>query len=329
MKSSIEENYQLPERLLALDSAVKLVLANAIDYEADINSRNLSLEQKKEHIQVAVSDLDRQAMPVFFEARVQVEGHYRYPYPSLVDGKVVISTIYEYGMRRGISLGFFGELAQRSSQADYDDEDSYQAMLSHGVRLGKMVVRTDLVELAGPATLKAPVAYSNLSLCVIEDYKSQTDAEKRVRSNQRDAEWTDELDSILYNADGPDLSKVGKILSRLKLLKGDKVYDYLGYINSTLRAESEVADVVCKYLMDYGPDNNAPLWVSTPELITGLNPTLGFGDAYAIDNARQAIVKQKFQIPILSMRATLPIHNSNQEHIIQIPLEAIQCSEFK
>lgn len=324
MQSSPEQ-FELPDQLREISEKTQGIIEDAVSFENDINSCGASYDRKKTLIQAAVNDLDQRAMNVFFGQRVEIEGSYAYPIPVSDGNDVILRIIHEYGVRRGESHGFFGHVVSVDNEEANPDE--LPAKLFHGVALGTLVLSTSFMHLTGTGRIQAPVTESGLSLCSIEDYKSMIIAEQRVRSNEPDAVWADMLDENLYSVDGPDLKALGDTLNQLRLVQGDKVHDYVSYINTVLRADAEVAAVLCDHLLDYVPQQALPVWISTPELISGWNPTIGMGDSYKMDRAHQRVIKQQFQEPVLTLRAML--NGSSDEHVLHIPLDAIQCSEFK
>ncbi len=324
---STPEQFQLPDRLLELSDNTQRIVNNAITFEQDINSCAVTYDRKRTLIQAAITDLDKQAMQVFFGQRVEIEGSYSYPIPISDGSDVVLKTIHEYGVRRGESLGFYGHLVEVGDEAEEANPDDLQAKFVHGVTLGTMVVQNSYLNLVGSARLQAPVTESGLSLCCVEDYKTLLAAESKVRQNQDEEKWTDTLDELLYSPEGPDLRELGETINQLRLVQGDKIHDYVTYINLVLRADIDVAAVLCDHLLDYVPERAMPVWISSPDLISGWNPTIGMADAYKMDKANNRVIKLHSKEPILTLRAMLA--GSSEEHVLHIPLDAIQCSEFK
>lgn len=327
MKATPGELIILPDALMELEIATHQILRNALDYEADLNVTSATTDIKSKLLQSAVHDLDRQAIGVYFGRPVQIEGNYSYPTPEIAGDDVLLRTIHEFGLRRGSSLGFYGKTVEYFDEAGAIDPMLNEVRLFHAASIGNMVIQSNLLGLQGGAKLEAPIRHSTLSLCSVEDFKTQVAAEQRIRGNKRDARWADTIDDALFQPDGPNLKQLGGRLTRLQLLHSDKVPDYLTYINETLKSDGCVTEVICDQLFDYGPGQLAPVLVRSDNVISGYEPMICLADAYRIDHLRQTATKLARLEPVLSLRATL--QGRSGDHILHVPLSGIHCSEFK
>jgi hypothetical protein len=321
------QGLDLPPNLRTLHVITQTVINNARTYQSDINASSVSPGIKVDLVRKAVAALDKQSEACFLGKEVQIEGSYEYPVPVLDEGEFIIRAVSEYGIRRGQSLGFYGNVLPVFDGDGELKTDEVTVELSHGIVMAEMAFGNRLFSLNGRANINAPISKSSLVPCEIEDYRNNMFAEMFVRQTKRDSRWTDSIDEVLYKVNGPDLRALSTRLSRLRSIRGDRVEEYLTYINSKLGVESSTAIVLCDNLLVHGPDHQQPYVITPNELIEGHSPDICFADAYILEKGSNIARKSDKPTPTLSLRST--IAGKEGEHILHIPLSGIQYAEFK
>lgn len=326
MEDLTNQTIDLPPRLQELHLATQTVIANALTLQSEINDSKDNPSKKIAMLHRAVGTLDKQSESCFFGTSVQIEGNYEYPMVVVDDGVFTIKAIREYGIRRGRSLGFYGNVLPVLDEAGEPESDQVLIEISHGIVMADMAIGNRLFKLAGSANVNAPVSTSLLVPSEIEDYRNNALAEMFVRQTKRDSRWTDTFDEALFQVNGTDFKALSTRLSRLRALRVDRVEAYLTYINSKLGVESSSAEIICDTLLVYAPGQQIPYVIKPVELVHGRNPDISFAPAYKIDNASGLVHKLVKSTPTLSLRAA--IEGQDGEHILHIPLSSIQHAEF-
>lgn len=321
------QEFELPPNLQTLHVVTQTVISNAHIYQAEINASTASPSAKNDLIRKAVAALDKQSEACFMGKEVQIEGNYSYPEVTINEDDFAIKAISEYGIRRGLSLGFYAKLLPVHDADGEIRKDQVTAELSHGVVMGDMSFGNRLFFTNGRANINAPISKSSLVPCEIEDYRNKMFAEMFVRLTKRDSRWTDSIDETLYCPEGPDFQTLGKRLSKLRDLRSDRIEDYLTYVNLKLGIGSSSAEIMCDKVLVYSPGIQTPYMVNRLEIVQGRNPDISFADSFKHKVNSQTAVKVPKTIPTLSLRSIIP--GQEGEHVVHIPLSGIQCAEFK
>lgn len=321
------ENIDLPDQLQELEAATQAIAARAAVLEADINDTYVPFGAKYKLLAMAVKDLDRQANGVYFGEPVQIDGTYVYPRVESTEDDILITLAEEFGSRRVISRGFSGKVtryaAEDGSLTPYDN----LVRLTHLALRGNSTLSGPLINMTGTTDLEAPIGTSLLSLAVVEDYKQLVAAENSARKTEADAPWVDRMDEAMFEPAGPNLPKLGALLSRLRALYPERSDDHLSYVNRRVASAAAATTVLCRYFMDYDPDQPTPRLFFPEQVVTGEYLGICFTDDYLFNPRTGQTSLRLSDKPILSLSGSYG--DSQSEHTMHIPLSAIQCAEFK
>lgn len=317
----------LPPRFQEVEAACNSITERAKIIETDLNVTNTTNEVKRHLLLKAINDLDRESMGIFFGQHVQIDGTYNFATTVTdLEGMHVIS-VNEFGIRRGISMGFSGNMKCFTDQNGEVNPYDQQVTLSHLLRLGSVALHSNRMQVEAVLRLEAPVNESSLSIAAIEDYKTGSRAESAVRKSKNGARWLEDFNEALYNKSGPNFNAVGTLLTRRASLRPAQLDDCLTYVNNVLGLQDQDAYVLCDYLIDYVVSREEPRLRRPDTIISGKFTGISFAPVYTRDSATAETYRLSTPKPVLIIQAQ--IVGDDEEHTLHIPLASIRAAEFK